>query len=246
MPFLSIIIPTKNEERYLPALLNSLKEQSFQDFEVIVADHASTDRTREIAGAENARMIEGGMPGVGRNRGAEVASGEIFLFLDADVVLPSPFFLDTCLKELNARQADVACCRLKPLSPRVIDHALYAFYHHYVSRMQWLQTHAQGSCMFVRQAVHQHLMGFDERVVLAEDSEYAERAVRFGYTFATLRAFPVHVSVRRLEAYGRASFTWKYIFMELHLLVKGPIRAFPFEYEMGGGGLKSTQSVWER
>ena len=43
----SIIIPTYNEEEYLPILLDSIKEQDFSDYEVIVADANSTDKTRE-------------------------------------------------------------------------------------------------------------------------------------------------------------------------------------------------------
>ena len=45
----SIIIPTYNEEEYLPVLLDSIKEQDFNDYEIIVADANSSDRTREIA-----------------------------------------------------------------------------------------------------------------------------------------------------------------------------------------------------
>ena len=44
-PFFSIIIPTLNEEKYLPHLLADLAKQTFQDFEVIVIDGQSTDQT---------------------------------------------------------------------------------------------------------------------------------------------------------------------------------------------------------
>ena len=46
---LSIIIPTKNEEEYLTALLKSIKKQTFKDYEIIVADNNSKDKTRKIA-----------------------------------------------------------------------------------------------------------------------------------------------------------------------------------------------------
>jgi glycosyltransferase involved in cell wall biosynthesis len=54
---LSIIIPTFNEERFLPYLLKSLKEQTFNDFEVIVADNNSTDATRSITLKSGARVV---------------------------------------------------------------------------------------------------------------------------------------------------------------------------------------------
>ena len=86
----SIVVPTKNEEAYLPILLASLRGQTFQDFEIIVADAHSTDRTREIALQAGAKVVDGGMPGPGRNRGAAVAQGEIIFFFDADVILRHP------------------------------------------------------------------------------------------------------------------------------------------------------------
>ena len=79
---LSIIIITKNEEKCLPRLLESIKRQNFRDYEIIVSDAQSTDRTREIALAYGCKIVEGGLPSVGRNNGARVAKGEILLFLE--------------------------------------------------------------------------------------------------------------------------------------------------------------------
>src|SRR5690242_14030921 len=85
---LSIIIPTYNEEEYLPRLLASIRSQRFEGYEIIVADNKSTDRTREIAARFGAKIVDGGMPGPGRNLGARAAQGDLLLFLDADVILP--------------------------------------------------------------------------------------------------------------------------------------------------------------
>ena len=73
---LSIIIPTYNEEEYLPVLLDSIKSQSFDDYEIIVADANSTDKTREIAESYGCIVVAGGLPAVGRNNGAKIAKGE--------------------------------------------------------------------------------------------------------------------------------------------------------------------------
>ena len=59
---LSIIIPTLNEESYLPKLLNSIKKQDFQDYEMIVADAGSKDKTIEIALASGCKISSGGLP----------------------------------------------------------------------------------------------------------------------------------------------------------------------------------------
>ena len=105
---LSIIIPTKNEEHYLPLLLNSIKRQKYSGpMELIVADAGSTDKTVAIAKKFGAKVVKGGHPGVGRNAGAKVAKGELFLFLDADVVLP-PGFLKRNLAEFKRRESKTA------------------------------------------------------------------------------------------------------------------------------------------
>ena len=79
---LSIIIPTLNEEKYLPVLLESIKKQKFEgDYELIVADAGSQDKTVEIARNFGGKIVPGGLPAKGRNQGAAEARGDLFLFL---------------------------------------------------------------------------------------------------------------------------------------------------------------------
>ena len=59
---LSIIIPTYNEEWYLPKLLDSLDNQTFSDFEIIVADNHSKDCTVSVAKKHGCRVVKGGLP----------------------------------------------------------------------------------------------------------------------------------------------------------------------------------------
>ena len=89
---LSIIIPTLNEEKCLPKLLDSIKNQNFNDYEIIVADAHSRDRTRAIALRYGCKIVEGGIPSVARNHGIKVAQGDYILFVDADSVLTRGFF----------------------------------------------------------------------------------------------------------------------------------------------------------
>ena len=90
-PFISIIIPTLNEEKFLPKLLNSIKEQNYKNYEIIVSDANSKDKTIEIAKRFNVKIVQGGKPAVGRNNGAKFSVGDYLLFLDADVILPKNF-----------------------------------------------------------------------------------------------------------------------------------------------------------
>lgn len=227
---LSIIIPTKNEEATLSGLFETINDQTFRDFEVVVADAWSTDRTREIAATFGAKVVDGGMPGPGRNRGAEVATGEVLLFVDADVKFPSPNYLNDIIEELDAREVDVATCRLKPMTKRWDDKLGHAFFNNYAKLFERIRAHAAGSCIIARRKVHEAIGGFDERVVFAEDQEYVARAHKRGYRFRLLESQPMLVSVRRLEKDGRLTIAAKYIYSEAHMLLKGPMFEHMFEY----------------
>ncbi|RKP46765.1 glycosyltransferase [Cohnella endophytica] len=91
---LSVIIPARNEQCNLPYLLASLKSQTVQPFEIIVVDDFSNDRTKEIAESYGVKVIaNSNLPQgwTGKNwavwNGYLRASGDLFVFLDADVRL---------------------------------------------------------------------------------------------------------------------------------------------------------------
>ena len=93
-PSVSVIIPARNEEKTLPALLASLKGQVLADDEVLVVDDHSEDGTRDVAEQNGARVIrsEALPPGwLGKpwacHQGASAAAGQLLVFLDADTVL---------------------------------------------------------------------------------------------------------------------------------------------------------------
>ena len=147
---LSIVIPTKDEEEFLPLLLESIKHQTMQPSEIIVADAQSTDRTREIAESYGAKVVEGGAVSAGRNRGAEQVSFDIILFLDADVELRDPEFLEKSVGEMIERKLGLATCDVFPLSDAFVDHFMHKAYNVYARAWGALFPHAPGFCMFVR------------------------------------------------------------------------------------------------
>lgn len=227
---LSIVIPTKNEEYYLPRLLYSLARQSFQDFEVIVADAESTDRTRDVARAFGAKVVGGGLPGVGRNRGAKVAKGKDLLFLDADVVLPRRF-LELNYGKFVRKKYDVATTLIRPLSGRLDDALIHVAWNGAYLALERVKPACCGFHIFVRKSVFNRVGGFDESVVWGEDSELIERLDKKGAKYRVLKAVPVLVSVRRLKKEGRVKFVVKNVHGFLHQTLKGPLRKELFEYE---------------
>lgn len=89
---LSVILPARNEELRLPALLESLKHQKQKAQEIIVVDDGSTDRTAEVALRYGCRVIHPGDPAwSGKSAacyaGAQAATGAYIVFFDADVYL---------------------------------------------------------------------------------------------------------------------------------------------------------------
>ncbi|MCR4278943.1 MAG: glycosyltransferase [bacterium] len=235
MSQLSIVIPTKNEAVHLPKLLECLKKQTFTDFEVLIADADSIDGTVEIASSFGAKVVKGGLPGIGRNAGAKIAKGEWILFMDADVTLPSERYLEMCLDEIVASEFDVATCKVKPQTTNHIDRAFHEAYNAYAIATEKIRPHAGGFCIFIRRDVHRKISGFDEDVTFAEDHDYVQRAVKSGYRFGILRCCPVIVSVRRLEKDGRLAIALKYMYTEFRSIMKGPFKGDePFLYSMGG------------
>lgn len=89
MPSVSIVIPAYNAEQYIVEAIQSLQNQTFSDFEIIVSDDASTDRTVPVVQAINDPRLkiisaENGGVSAARNRGVAIAQGEFLAFLDAD------------------------------------------------------------------------------------------------------------------------------------------------------------------
>lgn len=84
---LSVIVPAFNAETTLPALLKSLLNQTYRDFEIIVIDDASQDWTSQIARSYKCKFIslsENQGPAICRNIGAQNANGKILVFTDSD------------------------------------------------------------------------------------------------------------------------------------------------------------------
>ena len=85
---LSVIIPTENEEENIAVCLKTLQSQNLHmdEYEIIVVDGKSNDRTREIASMYADRVIVQSSPGIGgaRKDGAEAANGDMLVFTDAD------------------------------------------------------------------------------------------------------------------------------------------------------------------
>ena len=103
MPKFSIIVPVYNVEDYIKECLDSIKNQSFKDYEVIVVNDGTKDKSMDIVKKYDVKIIEQENQGlsVARNNGAKRARGEYILFVDSDDTIEKDL-----LKELNEATKD--------------------------------------------------------------------------------------------------------------------------------------------
>lgn len=92
-PALSIVIPTLEEEKYLQICLDSLGKQSFRDFEIIVIDGGSNDKTVQLAQKYTDRVYVFPDANVclSRDKGVRVANADIIVGMDADSYYPENY-----------------------------------------------------------------------------------------------------------------------------------------------------------
>ncbi len=109
-PLVSVIIPTYNADQFIGQAIQSVLDQTYRSYEIIVVDDGSTDKTKDFlrgfAGQIHCRFQENRGPSAARNTGITIAQGEYICFLDADD-LWTPHKLE-CQLEYMDRHPDIA------------------------------------------------------------------------------------------------------------------------------------------
>lgn len=136
LPLISIIMPVYNRERILTETLNELLDMEFTDYELLLINDASTDRSAEICESyasnyPNIRVIHqltNGGPGLARNKGMEMATGQFIFFMDSDDKIDKTVF-DKIVERLRANsQIDILTLNHKEITPqgthevRIVEH----------------------------------------------------------------------------------------------------------------------------
>lgn len=205
---LSIIIPTYNEEKYLPNLLKSVKKQSFKDYEIIVADNNSKDKTRKIAKGHGCKIVFGDTPSIARNNGAKVSKGEYLLFLDSDVILFDKDFLQKIIKEIQEKKVSIGTCKAKPMDANIIDIFFHLLTNSYMVAVQRVKPHVWGPCIFVSKKVFNKIGGFDTKFRIGEDIDFGRRAAKVGKFMVLNFYFGASVRRFRKEGYIKGALTY--------------------------------------
>lgn len=114
---LTIVVPCKNEQTYIAHLLKDLQNQFGIDDTLIVIADASTDNTREVIeqnkGSLNVKVIDGGPVSYAKNAGADLATTEYILFIDADVRFFDNYTIARAVGRIHKEDLHLIGCKIK-------------------------------------------------------------------------------------------------------------------------------------
>jgi len=221
---ISVVVPTLNEEKYIEKTLRSLKNQDYEkNFEILVPDSRSEDRTRAIA-KKFARVVDVPKRGfsAGRNAGARVAKGEVILFLDADTIA-SPNLVSEIAKTFSDKKVVGATAPIFPMSQDLRDYLIFWFFNRWVQRkIKKGKAEAAGTCLAVRRKAFFEAGEFDETEGSLEDIEFCSRLRKLG-KFVWMQDAFVLTSPRRIEKLGLYGTIKKYAgnYFRVRLGLKG-------------------------
>jgi glycosyl transferase family 2 len=228
---ISVIIPTWNEERYLPKCLSSLRNQSLKgNHEIIVVDGGSTDRTLDVARRFSDKvLVEPRKPvGAARNAGAREAKGAILAFIDADTVA-SKEWLEEIVNSLGANPS--AVCVTGPTIPYEgsrLDALMYHVATGWAQRLSFKLgfPHVAGfNCAYKKESFWE-AGGFDESRELSEDVLLSLRIKHQGSILFS-HDMIAYTSLRRINEYGYAYLTTYYTINAITVLLFRRTMAYP-------------------
>lgn len=213
---ISVIIPTLNEEKNLGICFKSLMEQTIDNFEVIIIDGGSKDRTLDLAEAYGFNILEVEKKrdhdvSAAKNEGAKHAKGDILLFLDADMVLER-----NCLEVLNEgfKSPDVIGIAYKvlPFEGNRLENIMYQFNNIFakVANLIGILELSYFSCHSYRKNHFEKVGGFREDLRACEDLDLSLRLRNLGKYLVTHKT-TLWTSPRRLREWTYLGYVFKYI-----------------------------------
>ena len=253
-PYFSIIIPALNEEVALPLLLEDLANQTFKNFEIILVDGHSEDKT-----VEKAKGFAKKLPrltitnskqrnvSTQRNLGAKVAKGKYLFFNDADNRLPS-YFLEGVKYNLSRKPTDVFTNWCISDTDKPADKAVASLINVGIEASNLIEYQAAlGALIGCRRSIFSKIGGFNPSIPFAEAGEFVRRAAKKGFRFTIYKTPRFTFSLRRFRKSGKIRSLQQYA--KLHLKILSQKNIDKKEYPMGGHtftGDQTTNSLLEK
>lgn len=218
----SIIIPTLNEEKLLPNLLKQLNISSVKkryNYEVVISDGGSKDKTNEIAYlyADIVKVHEGKERqniAWGRNEGFHSSGGEILIFLNGDVLLNDvEKFFEYIEKHFTNSDYAAMTCKVKVFKDeeKVSDRIFHALYNSYFYILNLIGVGmGRGECQVIKRKFFELVGGNNVKLDAGEDFDLFKRIRRHGKILFT-NDICIYESPRRYRKLGYSGVTWSWI-----------------------------------
>ena len=200
----SVVIPAYNEEKLLGETLDCIRTATASlpqcEWELVVCDNNSTDRTPEIARERGARMVFEPVNQISRarNMGAAQATGDWLLFIDADS-RASTDLLQDMLSQMQGSLAGGATIVLDDVD------AFVQFWVKAWNLVSRINRWAAGSFIFCETAAFREVGGFSLELYASEEIDLFRRlkrlASRQGKRIVILHRHPLHTSGRKAKLY---------------------------------------------
>lgn len=244
LPSFSIVIPSLDEEKYLPNLLEDLSDQSFKNFEVILVDGNSDDDTvkkaKEFSQKLDLSIIISKKRNVGhqRNLGAKRAKSNWLIFMDADNRLPKTF-LSELGKQLKKRKTiDAFSCWMKVDEYPTIHKPTVRFINFSFSL---LNSEAMGAMIGIKKNVFSQFEFAVDQVY--EDADLIKKLIKSGYKFKYLQNPSYVYSLRRFEKEGTLKLASIAIEGRIRVLLNKSVKDYAKYPMLGGSYYEITQSL---
>ena len=169
---ITIIIPCKNEENYIPYLLTHLRNQMIGSTRIIIAD-CSTDNTREVIqlmkGNLNVEVIDGGPVSIAKNNGARLATTPYLLFIDADVRFFKDNVIRDAVEQIESDDLDLIGLDMKCYDNDIRAKIGFTIFNIINNVLKYFSPFAVGAFMLTRRDRFEEFGGFPEKFSTSED-----------------------------------------------------------------------------
>jgi glycosyltransferase involved in cell wall biosynthesis len=209
----SVVVPAFNEEKLIARCLASIQtamaafaERGWER-ELIVCDNNSTDRTAKLARTAGATVVFEQINQIARarNKGAEAASGDWLIFIDADSY-PERVLFDKVANLIGTGRYIYGGCTIKFDG----DHLTAAWVTRLWNRISRVTKFAAGSFIFCETGAFRKIGGFDSGLFASEELDLSKRLKRLGRETGKkgiiIHQHPLATSARKLELYSKREY----------------------------------------
>jgi len=206
---ISVIVPAFNEEKLIAETLQRIHtaitafSQAGWETELVVCDNNSTDRTAELARAAGARVVFEPINQIGRarNKGAEAATGDWLIFVDADSHPSSELFAEVA-DQIQRGRCLAGGCTVKLEA----SYPVASFVTEIWNRISRVCKYAAGSFIFCEAAAFRKVGGFNNELFASEEIDLSKRlkqlARETGKKVVILHRYPLLTSPRKFDLYS--------------------------------------------